>query len=178
MILLEAEEKMDKSISQFERELASIRTGRANPTLLDFVMVEYYGAMSPIKQVAAISIPEASQLYIKPFDKSVLKGIESALNASGLGLTPQNDGAGIRLVFPQMTEQRRRELVKQVGKIGEAAKVNVRNARRDANDELKKLTLPEDDEKGYLEDVQKLTDSKIALVDKLASEKEKDLMTI
>ena len=141
-------------------------------------MVEYYGAMSPIKQVAAISIPEASQLYIKPFDKSVLKGIESALNASGLGLTPQNDGTGIRLIFPQMTEQRRRELVKQVGKIGEAAKVNVRNARRDANDELKKLTLPEDDEKGYLEDVQKLTDSKIALVDKLASEKEKDLMTI
>ncbi len=178
MIMLETEEKMDKALASFSRELTTIRTGRANPALLDTIMVEYYGVLSPVKQVAAISVPEASQLYIKPFDKSVLKGIESALNASGLGLTPQNDGVGIRLNLPQMTEQRRRELVKHVGKITENAKVMVRNVRRDANDELKKLELPEDDEKGYLDDVQKLTDAKIVEIDNIAAEKEKELMTI
>lgn len=178
MILLEAEESMDKAILSFERELSTVRTGRANPNLLDTVSVMYYGAPSPIKQVASVSVPEANQLYIKPYDKSILKDIEKAINASNLGLTPQNDGAGIRLVLPQMTEQRRRELCKEVSKMGENAKVAVRNVRRDANDALKKLELPEDDEKGYLEDVQTLTDKKIKKVEELASLKEKELLTI
>ncbi|MGM9971293.1 MAG: ribosome recycling factor [Anaeroplasmataceae bacterium] len=178
MVLLEAEESMDKAISSFERELTTVRTGRANPNLLDTIVVMYYGAPSPIKQIAAISVPEANQLYIKPYDKSILKEIEKAITASNLGLTPQNDGNGIRLILPQMTEQRRRELCKDVSKMAEGAKVAVRNARRDANDALKKLELPEDDEKGYLEDVQALTDKKVQKIDDLASEKEKELLTI
>ncbi len=178
MILLETEESMDKAIANYERELSSIRTGRANPNLLDSISVIYYGAPTPIKQVASVSVPEASQLYIKPYDKSVLKEIEKAISASNLGLTPQNDGAGIRLVLPPMTEQRRKELCKEVSKMCESAKVAVRNIRRDANDALKKLELPEDDEKSYLEDVQNLTDKKIKKVEELTSSKEKELLTI
>lgn len=178
MIMLEAEERMQKCIESYQRELNSVRTGRANPQLLDSIMVDYYGSLTPVKQVANISVPEASQLLIKPFDKSVLKDIESAINSSDLGLTPQNDGSSIRLVLPQMTTDRRQELVKKVTKSQEGAKVAVRNVRRDANDDLKKLELTEDDLKGYLEDVQKLTDKFIVEVEKITSIKEKELLTI
>lgn len=178
MILLEAEESMDKAIAQLNRDFSTVRTGRANPNILDIVLVEYYGVPTPVKQMAAISVPEASQLYIKPYDKSMLKEIEKAINASGLGLNPQNDGNGLRIQIPQMTEDRRKQLCKDVAKMAENAKVHVRNVRRDANDALKKLALPEDEEKGYLDDVQSLTDKKVALIDELEAEKEKDILTI
>ncbi len=178
MVLLEGEEKMDKAIAAYERELSTVRTGRASASLLDSIMVDYYGVPTPVKQISSISIPEANQLYIKPYDKSSIKTIESAIFASPLGLTPQSDGTGIRLILPKMTEERRRELVKQVGKMEEQAKVAIRNVRRDVNDDIKKLSLPEDDEKGYLEDVQKLTDDKIAKIAKITEEKNKDLMSI
>ena len=178
MSLLEAEEKMDKAIAAYERELSTVRTGRANASLLDSIAIEYYGVVTPIKQLASITVPEANQLYIKPFDKSSCKEIERAILASPLGLTPQNDGNGVRLILPQMMEERRRELTKVVGKMEEQAKVAVRNIRRDTNDQIKKLDLPEDDCKSALEDVQKLTDEKIALVDDLTTKKNKDLMSI
>ena len=178
MLLMEALEKMDKTIESYQRELNTVRTGRANPNLLDSIRIDYYGVMTPIKQISSISVPEASQLYIKPFDRSCLKAIEVAIATSELGLNPQGDGAGIRLIIPKMTEERRRELVKQVGKMQEAAKVAIRNVRRDLNDAIKKLGLPEDEEKGWLEDSQKYTDEYIGKIEKLTAEKEKDLMTI
>ncbi len=178
MLLLECEEHMDKAIEALKRELSTVRTGRANASLLDSISIEYYGVPTPLKQVSSISIPEANQLYIKPFDKSTLKDIEKAIFASALGLTPQNDGAGIRLILPKMTEERRRELAKVVGKMEEAAKVAVRNVRRTYNDDIKKLSLPEDDEKGALEDIQKLTDSKIVAIEAVAKAKEQEVMSI
>lgn len=178
MIILEVEDKMDKALASFERELSTVRTGRANASLLDSIAIEYYGVMTPLKQVSSITVPEANQLYIKPFDKSIIKEIEKAISASTLGLTPQNDSAGIRLILPKMTEERRRELTKVVGKMEEQAKVNVRNLRRDANDEVKKLDLPEDDEKYALEEIQKLTDQKIIKVSEIAEKKNKDVMSI
>ena len=178
MLLLELEERMEKSIASFERELSTVRTGRANASLLDSISIEYYGVQTPLKQVSSITIPEANQLYIKPFDKSVLKEVEKSILASSLGLTPQNDGVGIRLILPQMTEERRRELVKLVGKMEEQAKVAIRNLRRDGNDDVKKLALPEDDEKGSLEDIQKLTDNKIKEIEEVAAKKNKEVMSI
>ena len=178
MVLLEAEERMDKSIQSYNHELQSITTGRANPSLLDQIQIDYYGVMTPIKQVGQVSVPEPSQLYIKPYDRSTLKAIEAAILASSLGLTPQNDGNGIRLIIPKMTEERRRELVKQVNKLEEQAKVHIRNIRRDANDALKKLELTEDDEKGYLEDVQTLTDKKIKEVEVCTAKKSEELLHI
>lgn len=178
MILLEAEDKMDKALASLEREFSTVRTGRANASLLDSIAIEYYGVMTPLKQVSSITIPEANQLYIKPFDRSICKEIEKAISASSLGLTPQNDSNGIRLILPQMTEERRRELTKVVGKMEEQAKVQVRNVRRDANEEIKKLDLPEDDEKGALEDIQKLTDQKIEAIEKITEKKNKDVMSI
>ncbi len=178
MTLLEGEEKMDNSIASYERELSTVRTGRASANLLDSISIDYYGVPTPVKQVSSISIPEANQIYIKPYDKSSLKLIESAILASPLGITPQSDGNGIRLILPKMTEERRRELVKVVGKMEEQAKVHIRNIRRDINDEIKKLELPEDDEKGALEDAQKLTDSKISKIEEITKKKNEDLMTI
>ena len=178
MLLMEAIEKMDKTVESYQRELNTVRTGRANPNLLDSIRIDYYGVLTPIKQISSISVPEASQLYIKPYDKSSLKAIEVAINTSELGLNPQGDGVGIRLIIPKMTEERRRELVKLVGKMQETAKVGIRNIRRDLNDGLKKLGLPEDEEKGWLEDSQKYTDEYIGKIEKLTQEKEKDLMTI
>ena len=177
MVLLEGEEKMDKAIQAYERELATVRTGRASASLLDTINIDYYGVPTPVKQISSISIPEANQLYIKPYDKSSVKAIESAIFASPLGLTPQNDGNGIRLILPKMTEERRKELVKQVGKMEETAKVAIRNVRRDLNDDIKKLELPEDAEKESLEDVQKLTDKKIADVEVITKKKSDDLMS-
>ena len=178
MLLMEAIERMDKTIESYQRELNTVRTGRANPNLLDSIRIDYYGVLTPIKQISSISVPEASQLYIKPFDRSSLKAIEVAIATSELGLNPQGDGVGIRLIIPKMTEDRRRELVKQVGKMQESAKVAIRNIRRDLNDAIKKLGLPEDEEKGWLEDSQKYTDEYVAKIEKLTAEKEKDLMTI
>lgn len=178
MVMLDAEESMEKSLASYERELTTVRTGRANPNLLDTILVEYYGVPTPVKQMAAVSVPEGNQLYIKPYDKSTLKDIEKAINASNIGLTPQNDGNGIRLIIPQMTEERRRDLCKEVSKMSEAAKVHVRNVRRDANDAVKKIEMPEDDEKAALDDIQKLTDKYIEKVSAATSAKEKELLTI
>lgn len=178
MAQLEAEEKMDKAIAAYERELTTVRTGRANASLLDSISIDYYGVLTPVKQISSITIPEANQIYIKPFDKSSLKAIESAIFASPLGLTPQSDGNGIRLILPQMTEERRRELAKLVAKMSETAKVNVRNVRRDLNDQIKKLELPEDDEKAALEDCQKLTDKKIEEVEVVTKKKQDELMSM
>lgn len=178
MILLDTEERMNKSIAAFKHELAQVRTGRANPAILDPVFVDYYGVPTQLKQMAAISTPEATQLYIKPFDRSTLKNIQTAITQANLGLNPQDDGNGIRIVFPPMTQERRKELVKVVGKLAEEAKVAIRNCRRDGNDSLKKLELPEDEEKSYLDDVQKLTDKKIEEIEKITKQKDDELMSI
>lgn len=177
-ILLDIEEKMEKTVHVLEHELTHIRTGRPNPALLDDVKVSYYGVETPLSQTSSISIVEGTQLYIKPYDKSLLKDIEHAINASDLGLTPINDGTGIRLMIPQPTEERRRALVKEVEKHGEHAKVAVRNIRRDGNDHIKKLGLTEDDEKGYHEDVQTLTDEHIKKLDQVIQAKSDELLKI
>lgn len=178
MILLETEEKMDKTIQSMIKEFSKIRTGRANAQILDSITIEYYGSPSPVRQISNVSTPEANQLLIKPYDPSTLKLIERAISASDLGITPMNDGVSIRLIFPKLTEERRRELVKGLGKITEGAKVAIRNIRRDGNDAIKKLKLPEDDEKGYIDDIQKLTDKFIEKIDKETETKEKELMEI
>lgn len=178
LILLEAEEKMEKSIFALQHDFSSIRTGRANPALLDNVVIEYYGVDSPIKQIASISVPEGNQLYIKPFDRGVIKKIESAIQASSLGLQPQNDGVGIRLVLPQLTTERRKELAKQAEKLAEHGKVAVRNVRREANEHIKKLDLTEDAEHGYIEDVQSLTDTYVEKVDQVTKVKIDEIMAI
>lgn len=178
MLLMEIEEKMEKCVTALEREFATIRTGRANPNLLDRIHVNYYGAETPLKQVASISVPEAQQLYIKPFDKSALKDIEKAINESDLGLPPSSDGVGIRLTLPPLTGERRRALVKDVEKMSEGGKVAVRNVRREGNDQIKKLGLPEDTETAYLEDIQKLTDKFIKNVDEATKAKSDELLNI
>ncbi len=178
LLLMELEEHMQKTLDALQREFAAVRTGRANPALLDHVKVDYYGAESPIRQIASVSIVEGNQLYIKPYDKSLLKTLETAIYASDLGLNPLNDGVGLRLILPQPTEERRRELVKTVDREGEEAKVGIRNIRRDGNHQLKKLGLSEDDEKGYLDDVQDLTDQFIKSIDDMIKEKGKELMAM
>ena len=178
MIMLETEEKMEKTVQSMLKEFSKIRTGRANATILDSISIEYYGSPSPVRQISNVSTPEANQLLIKPYDASTLKLIERAINASDLGITPINDGVTLRLIFPKLTEERRRELVKSLGKITEGAKVAIRNIRREGNDAIKKLELPEDDEKGYLDDIQKLTDKFVDSVDKETEKKEKELMEI
>lgn len=177
MVLLEAEEKMEKAIENLKRDFAQIRTGRANPNILDHITIEYYGVKTPIRQIGSVTMPEASQLLIKPYDKSTLKLIEAAINISDLGIAPQNDGSTIRLVFPKLTEERRREMVKNLGKYSESCKVAIRNVRRDANDALKKLELPEDEEKSWQEDVQKLTDKFVEKVSAETKIKENELMS-
>lgn len=178
MIMLETEEKMEKTVQSMLKEFSKIRTGRANATILDSISIEYYGSPSPVRQISSVSSPEANQLLIKPYDASTLKLIERAINASDLGINPINDGVSLRLIFPKLTEERRRELVKSLGKLTEGAKVAVRNIRREGNDAIKKLSLPEDDEKGYLEDIQKLTDKYVEVIDKETEKKEKELMEI
>lgn len=177
-----AADKMTKTISVFSRTLASIRAGRANASLLDRINVEYYGAPTPLTQMAGISVPEARLLVIAPYDKTILGDIEKAIMKSDIGITPTNDGSVIRLAIPALTEERRKELVKQVKKEAEEAKVGIRNVRRDANDDFKKLEkageITEDDLRGYEEDVQKLTDSSIKEIDQLAAEKEKEVLDV
>jgi ribosome recycling factor len=182
MILLEAEEKMEHTIEALHTEFSKIRTGRANPKILDTVMVDYYGAPTKINQVANISVPEPTQLLVKPFDRSIVVDVEKAIQAANLGFNPQNEGTQLRIVLPPLTTERRRELTKEVKKIGDEFKVHLRNVRRDANDHLKKLekesTITEDDLKGYLEDVQELTDKYSAMIDEVVKEKDEDILSI
>lgn len=177
-ILLECESNMEEAIKTMEKRFTNVRAGRANPSMLDGINVEYYGTLTPLKQLANISVPEARQLSIKPFDKSILGDIEKAIFEANIGLTPNNNGEVIFLVIPALTEDRRRELVKQVKAIAEDAKINLRNIRQDANNDLKKLKLPEDDEKSGNEEVQELINKyNKVVVDKLKV-KEEELMTI
>jgi len=182
MILMEAEEKMEHTMEALHREFVTIRTGRANPKMLERVMVDYYGALSPINQIAAISVPEANQIYVKPYDKSVLSKIEKAILAANLGMTPTNDGNGLRMNFPPMTEERRKESVKVIHKLAEDNKIALRNVRRDAIADLKKMEknkeLTEDDLDLYEEKVQKLTDKFVEKIDQAALDKERDVMHI
>jgi ribosome recycling factor len=181
-IIETANDKMKSSLSSLQRELGHIRAGRANASLLDRIQVEYYGAPTPLNQLASITIPEARVLMVTPFDKSILKDVEKALNASDLGITPANDGSVIRLVIPMLTEERRKELVKDMGKVIENAKIAIRNIRRDAMDTVKKQEkakeITEDDRKNFEKEIQKITDDAIAGADKLAAAKEKELMDV
>lgn len=178
LILEDTKEKMDKTIVAFKNDLSTVRAGRANPNMLDRVMVDYWGSMTPINQTSGISVVEGRQLVIKPYDKSILKDIERAIFEANLGLTPQNDGEIIRITVPPLTEDRRKEYVKTVKKYGEDAKVALRNIRRSANDELGKADLPEDQEKDGKTRVQKLTDEYVKKIDTLAKDKEEELMTV
>ena len=177
--ITDAKARMQGAQDALQRELGSIRTGRANPRILDRIEVEYYGAMTPLNQVASISVPEARILLITPFDKSVLDEIIRAINMSDLGLNPASDGNIVRLAIPQMTEEGRKELAKQVKAEAEKAKVSVRNVRRDAMDSVKKdKELPEDVARKAEDAIQKLTDENIKAIDAIAAEKEKELLTI
>ncbi len=176
------ESRMQKTISVFEENLSEIRAGRANPGILNKLTVEYYGVPTPINQVAGISVPEARMILIQPWDASVLKEIEKAILASDIGINPNNDGKVIRLNFPELTEERRKELVKDVRQIAENARVSIRSIRRDGMDEakaaLKAGDLTEDEEKQEEDNVQKLTDKYIEEIDKILENKEKDIMNI
>ncbi|MCW1926933.1 ribosome recycling factor [Bhargavaea beijingensis] len=181
-LIEETKDRMAKSIQSLRREMASIRAGRANASLLDRISVDYYGAPTPVNQLAGISVPEARLLVIQPYDKSIIGDIEKAILKSDLGLTPANDGNVIRLAVPALTEERRKELVKLVKKDAEEGKVSIRNIRRDANDSLKKLEkggeITEDDQRGYSEDIQKMTDDHIRQIDEIAKEKEEEIMEV
>lgn len=181
-VLKQAEERMNKSLEAFGRELSSVRAGRANPSILDRVQVEYYGMMTPLNQLATISVPEGRLLVVQPFDKSSLQDIEKAIQKADLGLSPSNDGNIIRISIPALTEERRKELIKVVGRYAEDAKVAVRNVRRDANDELKKLEkdgeLTEDELRRGQDDVQKLTDDYIKKIDERVKAKEDDIKEV
>ena len=181
-LLTQHEEKMDKTIEALKREFASVRTGRASTSLLDRVMVDYYGSPTPVNQVANVSAPEPRLITINPWEKKMLGEIEKAILKSDLGLNPNNDGSVIRLEIPQLTEERRKELSKKVSKIGEDAKVVIRNIRRDANDAIKKLEkkkeITEDESKEGQDKIQKLTDKKIKVIDELKTKKEKEVMAV
>ena len=176
------EEKMKKSVSVYEENLAEVRAGRANPSILNKIKVDYYGVPTPINQVAGISVPEARLIVIQPWDVSVLKDIEKAILASDIGINPNNDGKVIRLAFPELTEERRKELVKDIKKMAEEAKVAVRAVRRDGIDEAKtkqkNSEITEDELKNAENDIQKLTDKKIEEVDKILENKEKEIMSV
>jgi len=176
------EKRMEKSIQALRSELATIRTGRANAALLDHVRVEYYGSMVPINQVGNISVPEPRMLVISPWEKQMLGAIEKAIQSSDLGINPSNDGEVVRIVLPELTVERRKELVKQVRAIGEKAKISIRNIRRDANDEVKRRVkeegLSEDESKRLQERIQKTTDKFIAEVEAIVEHKENDILSI
>ncbi len=181
-MFLFGEEKMEKAISQMKREFASVRTGRANPGILDKVVVEYYGAPTPIRQMAQVSVSEGTTLVITPFDKSIIKELEKAIIKAEIGVAPNNDGTCVRLNFPPLTEERRRETAKDVKKFGEDAKVSIRNVRREMVDDLKKIekdeNLPEDMVKDNQDKIQKMTDKYVGIIDSLVAEKEKEVMTV
>ncbi|PEA55226.1 ribosome recycling factor [Bacillus pseudomycoides] len=181
-VMNNAKEKMEKAVAAYSRELSTVRAGRASASVLDKVQVDYYGAPTPVVQLANITVPEARLLVIQPYDKTSIGDIEKAILKADLGLNPSNDGSVIRIAFPALTEERRRELVKVVKKYSEDAKVAVRNVRRDANDDLKKLEkngdITEDDLRGYTEDIQKETDKYIVKVDDVTKNKEKEIMEV
>ena len=176
------EERMNKTISVYEEKLSEVRAGRANPAILNKVKIDYYGTPTPINQVAGVSVPEARLIVVQPWDVSVLKDIEKAILASDIGINPNNDGKVIRLAFPELTEERRKELVKDVKKMAEEAKVAVRAVRRDGIDEAKtkqkNSEITEDELKNAENDIQKLTDKKIEEVDKILENKEKEIMSV
>ena len=175
-------ERMEKTINAFTEKLGEVRAGRANPAILNKIKIEYYGVSTPINQVAAISVPEARLIVIQPWDASCLKDIERAILASDIGINPNNDGKVIRLNFPELTEERRKELVKEIRKIAEEAKVSIRGARRDGLDEFKTMQknseITEDELKTAENDIQKLTDTKIEEIDKILANKELDIMNV
>ncbi len=178
----EFEEKMNKTLEALNDEYATIRAGRANPHILDKIKVDYYGTPSSIQQVANVSVPEARMIQIQPWESSLIKEIEKAIMISDIGITPNNDGKVIRLVFPELTEDRRKELAKDVKKRGDNAKVAIRNVRRDANDAFKKMNkaseISDDELKNKEDEVQKLTDKYINAIDKAIDEKSKEILTV
>lgn len=181
-LYLFGEEKMEKAINQLRKEFGSIRSGRANPLILDKVVVDYYGAPTPLRQMSQVTVQDGTTLVITPYDKSTLKEIEKAIIKAEIGITPNSDGICIRLPFPPLTEDRRKEIAKEVKKIGEEAKVAVRNIRRDMTDDLKKIEknekLPEDVVKDNQDKIQKVTDKYTGIIDKAVAEKEKEVMTV
>jgi len=178
----QTEEKMEKCVGQLKKDLATVRTGRANPMILDKVLVDYYGAPTGLRQLAQVSVSEGTTLVIAPFDKSIIKEIEKAIVKAEIGITPNSDGVVVRLAFPPLTEDRRKELAKEVKAMGETAKVAIRNVRRDMTDAVKKLekaeNLPEDAIKDGTDQVQKITDKYTKIVDETVSAKEKEVMEI
>ena len=175
------EDKMEKSLANLEDEYTSIRAGRANPRILDKIQVDYYGTMSSLQSVANVSVPEARMIQIQPWEKNMLKVIEKAIMVSDLGINPTNDGTAVRLIFPELTEERRKELVKDVKKKGEAAKVAIRNIRRDGNDAFKKLKgsdVSEDEIKNLEDELQKMTDKYVKEIDSAVEVKSKEVMTV
>ncbi len=181
-LFLNGEEKMEKAVNQLKKGFASIRSGRANPLVLDKVLVDYYGVPTPLRQMSQVSVQDGTTLVISPFDKTIMKDIEKALIKAELGVNPNSDGTVIRMIFPPLTEERRRESVKEVKKLGEEAKVAIRNIRRDMTDELKKLekeeNLPEDAVKDNQNEIQKLTDTYTKNIDNAVAEKEKEVLTV
>ena len=177
-ILLEAEEKMEKAISAMENKFLNVRAGRANPKILDKVVVEYYGSPTPLIQLATISVPEARKLVIKPFDRNSIGAIEKGIFEANIGLTPNNNGETIMLVIPELTEERRREYVKEAKAISEEGKIALRNIRQDANNSIKKSEIPEDEQKRACDEVQELINKYNKVVDEKLKLKEKELMEI
>ncbi len=182
MLLMESEDKMTKTVSVLKEEYIQLRIGRANPHVLDKVLVDYYGEMTPINQTANISVQDGKCLVISPWDKSLIKNMEKGIVIANIGLTPSNDGNVIRLVFPDLTQERRKEIVKQVKKMAEDSKIAIRNVRRDTLDALKKMKtakeITEDEYSNWEKDVDKTTSSMVDTIDKLSQEKEKDVMTV
>ena len=181
-LLMIYEDKMEKSLANLGEEYATIRAGRANPHILDKIKIDYYGTPTPLQQVGNVSVPEARMICIQPWDASILKDIEKAVQVANLGFNPQNDGDLVRILVPKLTEQTRKELVKDAKKLAEDNKVAVRNVRREAMDQLKKLqkdsAISEDELKRYSDEVQKVTDKYIETIDKVSKEKEQDIMSI
>ena len=175
-------EKMEKCLGQLKKDLATVRTGRANPLILDKILVDYYGAPTPLRQMAQVSVSEGTTLVITPFDKSIIKEIEKAIVKAELGIAPNSDGIAVRLAFPPLTEDRRKQLSKEVKAMGEGAKLAIRNIPRDMTDDVKKLekseNMPEDAVKDAQNEVQKLTDKYISIIEEIVTEKEKEVMTV
>lgn len=181
-VISNTKDKMNKAIQAYKREIATVRAGRANPSILDRIQIDYYGAPTPLNQLSSITVPEARLLVIQPYDKSILHEIEKAIQKADLGLNPTNDGSIIRISIPPLTEERRKSLAKEVKGMAEDAKVALRNIRRDANDDLKKLEkegqITEDELRSFTEDVQKETDNHVKEIDNITKEKEKEIMEV
>lgn len=181
-IIENADNKMDEAVSYYKKELSRVRAGKAKPSLLDGVKVDYYGSQTPLNQLANVSAPEARMLTVQPYDKSAMEDIEKAIMSAGLGLNPNNDGTIIRIPLPILSEERRKELVKHIKELAEDARISIRNTRRDANDEIKKVvekeSLPEDSRYEAEEEVQNITDQHTETVDKVLEDKEEEIMTV